>query len=122
MLHLKNSFLNEKGESWVMIIPSVHQLCAHTWELFSLNDSASVAKWSENPLKAWNKHVRSFQSGPSLRALQKSQKNNLRDVLRRMLIRSNPVIASKYPRHIFSVTQPTLLGTSFLQPQCPRRS
>lgn len=86
-----------------MILPSVHQLCAHTWELFSLNDSASVAKWSENPLKAWNKHVRSFQSGPSLRALQKSQKNNLRDVLRRMLIRSNPVIASKYPRHMCSL-------------------
>ena len=68
MLHLKNSFLNEKGESWFMILPSVHQLCAHTWELFSLNDGYSIAKWSENPLEAWNKHVRSFQSDPASRA------------------------------------------------------
>ena len=68
-----------------------------------MNDGSSVAKWSENPLEAWNKHVRSFQSGPSSRARQNSQKNNLRDVLRRMLIGSNPVIAFKYPRHMCSV-------------------
>ena len=30
MLHMKNAFINEKGQSWVMIIPSFHQMCAHS--------------------------------------------------------------------------------------------
>ena len=29
ILHLKTSFLNEKGSSWVMIIPSFHQMCGN---------------------------------------------------------------------------------------------
>ena len=94
-IFLKNSFLNEKGESWINIIPSVHQMCAHAWELFSMNDSSSISKWSESPVESWNKHVRSFQSGTSSRAQQVSVKENIHDIFVRMLISSHPSIASK---------------------------
>ena len=54
MLHIKNSFLNHKGESWVMIIPSVHQVCAHAGELFKINagKSISISVWSESPVES----------------------------------------------------------------------
>lgn len=95
MMHIKNSFLDENGNSWIMIIPTIHQLCAHSWEMFQLNQGKSIAMWSENPLESWNKHVRSFQSGPAARARQMSVKTNIYDIFRRMLITSHPIIASK---------------------------
>ena len=103
MLHMKNSFLNEKGESWVMIIPTFHQLCGHSWQLFERNNGSSIAKWSESPVESWNKYVRSFQSGPASRARQLSIKDNIHDIFRRMLIDSHPAIASKCPRPTCSV-------------------
>lgn len=102
MEHIK-SFLDEKGDPWIMIIPTVHQLCAHTWELFQINQGKSISKWSESPLESWNKHVRSFQSGPAARARQDSVKHNIHDIFKRMLIRSNPSIAAKYPRPTCSI-------------------
>ena len=56
IFHIKNSFLNHKGESWVMIIPSVHQVFAHA-ELFKINaeKSISISLWSESPGESWNK-------------------------------------------------------------------
>ena len=75
---------------WFMIIPTVHQLCAHTLELFQINQGKSISKWNESPLENWNKHVRSFQSGPAARAKQDSVKQNIHDIINRMLIRSNP--------------------------------
>ena len=77
IFHIKNSFLNHKGESWVMIIPSVHQVCAHAGELFKINagKSISISVWSESPVESWNKYVRLYQSGVSARARQSSIKN-----------------------------------------------
>ena len=92
------SFINEKGEAWINIIPLLHQFCAHSWELFLINDGSSLAKWSECPLEAWNKHVRSFSRGPACRARQNSVKVNIHDIFCRMLIRSHPSVASHYPR------------------------
>ena len=86
MLHMKDAFINEKGQSWVMIIPSFHQMCAHSWELFEWNWGHSIAKWSENPVESWNKHVRSFQNGLAARSRQLSIKDNIQDIFRRMLI------------------------------------
>ena len=103
MHHIKTSFLDEKGNSWVMITPSIHQLCAHTWQLFAMNGGKAISMWSENPLESWNKSIRSFQSGPAARARQNSMKNNLHDIFRRMLIRSHPSIAAKYPRPSCSI-------------------
>lgn len=103
MMHLKTSFLNEKGHSWIMITPSFHQMCAHSWQLFDLNKGSSVAKWSESPVESWNKHVRSFQSGPAARSRQLSIKDNIHDIFRRMSIMSHPDIASRRPRPSCSV-------------------
>ena len=103
MLHIKNSFLDHRDRSWIMIIPSFHQMCAHSWELFEWNEGRSIAKWSESPLESWNKHVRSYQSGPAARSRQLSVKDNIHDVFRRMLISSHPEIASKRPRSICSI-------------------
>ena len=103
MVHIKSSFLDERGNPWIMIIPSVHQMCAHSWELFKINNGTSISKWSENPLESWNKYVRSFQSGPAARARQCSVKDNLKDVFTRMVIRSHPAIADKYPRPLCSL-------------------
>ena len=95
MLRIKHSFLDENGQPWVVITNSVHQLCAHSWELFELNNGSSISKWSESPLEAWNKHVRSFKSGTSSRSRQTSIRANLHDIFRRMLITSHPAISSK---------------------------
>ena len=80
---------------WIVITPTVHHLCAHTWELFQWNNGLPIAIWSECPLESWNKFVRSFQSGTAARARQSKVKNNIHDVLRWMLIASHPEIASK---------------------------
>ena len=103
MLHCKTAFVNEKGQSWVMLIPSFHQMCGHGWELFKWNNGLSIAKWSENPVESWNKHVRSFQSGPAARSRQHSIKDNIRDIFCRMLIKSHPEVASRRPRPSCSI-------------------
>ena len=103
MHHIRKSFLNEKGESWIYISPSVHQTCAHAWELFDLNNGRAISIWSETPVESWNKYVRSYQSGVGAKARQHSIKDNLRDVLSRMLIESHPKVASAKPRPSCSV-------------------
>ena len=97
MLHVKTAFLDHLDRSWIMIIPSFHQMCAHSWEMFEWNDGHSIAKWSESPVESWNKHVCSFQSGPTAKSRQLSIKDNIYDVFRRILITSNLEIASKRP-------------------------
>ena len=42
MTHLRSSFLDERGNPWVQIIPSVHQMCAHAWQLFEMNKGRGV--------------------------------------------------------------------------------
>ena len=98
LLHIKNGFLNHKGESWVMIIPSVHQVCAHAGDLFDMNSGRAISLWSETPVESWNKYVRAYQSGVAARARQSSIRDNLKDVLTRMLIESHPKVASMKPR------------------------
>ena len=76
MSHIKDSFLNEHDQSWIMIMPTVHQMFGHSWEMFEWNGGKSIAKWSKNPLECWNKHVRSFQSRPCAWARQISVKKD----------------------------------------------
>ena len=103
MAHVRTSFLNANGQPWIMITPSIHQICAHSWQFFELNDGSSIAKWSESPLENWNKYLRSFQSGPASRSRQLSIKENIHDIFKRVLIISHPEIASKKPRPSCSV-------------------
>ncbi|CAL4126706.1 unnamed protein product, partial [Meganyctiphanes norvegica] len=65
---------------FAMISPSVHQMCAHSWELFSLTDGFPIAVYAEQSVEAWNKHIRAFKSGPSARARQCSIKLNTLDI------------------------------------------
>ena len=43
MLHIRNVFLNERGSPWTFIIPTVHQVCAHAWELFEMNMGKAIS-------------------------------------------------------------------------------
>ena len=79
---------------WVKITPSVHQMLAHNWELFEMQNGGPIAIWSESALESWNKHLRNFRSGAGCRARQMSVRCNIQDVFVRMLVTSAPVIAS----------------------------
>ena len=78
---------------WVYLPPSVHQMAAHSWELFEKNDGNPVSKWSEQGVEAWNKSIRAWKSGKSARSRQNTQENNIHDVFRRILISTHPSIA-----------------------------
>ena len=78
---------------WVRITPSVHQMLAHTWELFEITEGGPIAVWSESAIEAWNKHVRNFRSGAGCRVRQNSVKSNINDTFVRMLITSAPAVA-----------------------------
>ena len=78
---------------WVFITPSVHQMLAHSWQLFEMQDGGPIAIWSESGVEAWNKHVRNFRSGAGCRARQTSVQANINDIFVRMLITSAPIIA-----------------------------
>ena len=97
MKHLQTGFLDEKGQYWVGIIPTVHRMLAHVWELISMNNGNSLARWSEFPVESWNKHVRSFQSGVASKARQTS----LKEPLWYILLHANifpSCFATKQPR------------------------
>lgn len=68
-----------------------------------MNMGMAISIWSETPVESWNKFVRSYQSGVAAKARQHSIKDNLRDVLSRMLIESHPKVASAKPRPTCSV-------------------
>ena len=89
MVHVQTSF------PWVYFSPSVHQMSAHSWELFQMNGYKPVSKWSEQGSEAWNKYIRAWKSGKSSRSRQYSIKDNIYDVFRRMLITTHPSIASQ---------------------------
>lgn len=89
MVHYKQNF------SFAMISPSVHQMCAHSWELFSLTEGKPIALYAEQSGEAWNKHIQAYKSGPAARARQCSIKVNTQDIFTRMLVQSHPIIASK---------------------------
>ena len=86
----EGSFL---GHDYIVLPSNV----SHSWELFEWNGGHSIAKWSESPVESWNKHVRSFQSGPAVRSRQLSVKDNIQDIFHRMLIMSHPEIESTPP-------------------------
>ena len=88
MVFFKQSF------PWAMLTPSVHQMCAHSWELFVITKGLPIAVYSEQSGESWNKYVRAYKSGTSCMARQMSTKVNTRDIFVRMMLRTNPSIAS----------------------------
>ena len=89
MVHVQISIL------WEYFSPSVHQMCARSWELFELNGCKPVSKWSEQGSKAWNKYMCAWKSGKSSRSRQYSLKDNIYDVFCCILITTHPTIASQ---------------------------
>ena len=73
--------------------PSVHQMAAHAWELFEINNGLPISMWAECPVEAWNKYIRAYKSGPACRARQNSIQNNIRDTFSRMLIMTHPKLS-----------------------------
>ena len=94
MTHLRTAFLNNSSKPWISINPSLHQMCAHSWELFTICDGP-IAKFSEQSQEHWNKHVSRFKSGASTRARQHSVRVNIQDIFGRMLMMTHPKIAVK---------------------------
>lgn len=89
MVHYKTHF------PFAMLTPSIHQMCAHSWELFTMAGGAPIAVYAEQSGEAWNKHIRSFKSGPAARARQCSIRKNTQDIFTRMLVQTHPIIAAK---------------------------
>ena len=80
---------------WVPINPSLHQMCAHSWQLFQFAHPDPIVVYTEQSQEHWNKHVTRFKSGTGARARQCSVKANIHDIFARMLHMSNPLVASK---------------------------
>ena len=80
---------------WAMISPSVHQMCAHSWELFVLTGGTPIAKYSEQSGESWNKFIRAYKSGTSSKSRQMSVQLNTHDIFCRLMIRTHPLIATK---------------------------
>ena len=72
MSHIRTKFLN-KGNGWVSINPSLHAMCAHSWELYKIC-SGPIAQYSEQAQEHWNKFVTRYKSGSGARARQHSVK------------------------------------------------
>ena len=89
MMHHKQAF------PFAAISPTVHQMCAHAWELFQMNNGKPIAAYSEQSSEAWNKYIRAYKSGCSSRARQFSIRVNTQDIFQRICIQSHPLIASK---------------------------
>ncbi|CAL4131834.1 unnamed protein product, partial [Meganyctiphanes norvegica] len=94
MYHIRTKFLDHKGNAWVPINPSLHSMCAHSWELFQIC-SGPIMQYSEQAQEHWNKFVSRYKSGPGARARQHGVRININDIFARMLIMTHPVVANK---------------------------
>ena len=92
---LKQLGIDNNGKPWVYINPSLHKMCAHSWELFKMNYPQPIAEFSEQSQEHWNKFVTRFKSGTGARARQHSVKVNIKDTFTRMLQMSHPLVAVK---------------------------
>ena len=85
---------HKRSFPWAMLSPTFHIMCAHDWELFRLSQGQPIAIFSEQGSEAWNKSIRAFKSGPGARARQTSIHENTLDIFQRMMIMTNPLIAT----------------------------
>lgn len=93
MSHIRTKFLDEKMQPWIFINPSLHSMCAHSWELFEMS-SSPIASYGEQAQEHWNKFVSNYKSGVSSRARQHNVRVNIADVFSRMIIMTHPTVAN----------------------------
>lgn len=89
MVHIKEAF------PFAVISPSIHQMAAHSGQLFEMTDGKPIAIYAEQSGEAWNKFIRAYKSGPAARARQCSIELNTKDIFTRIMLQTHPIIASK---------------------------
>ena len=94
MAHIRTKFVCG-NKPWIPINPSLHAMCAHSWQLFEMNDCNPISDFSEQAQEHWNKNVSKYKSGCGARARQHSVKLNIRDNFTRMLQMTHPIVVSK---------------------------
>ena len=74
---------------WISIMPSLHKVLAHSWELIELNDGMGLGNLDEAGLEGCNKILRKIRIQLSRK---NSQNSNLIDTLNRMWVASDPQV------------------------------
>ena len=101
MSFVRTKFLDTNQEPWIPINPSLHSMCAHSWQLFMIC-SGPIVQYSEQAQEHWNKFVTKFKSGHGARARQHGVSVNIEDVFTRMLVVSHPTVADKQRKIVCS--------------------
>ena len=76
---------------WVNLTPTVHKVLAHAAELIERNMCLGLGQYSEEGLEACHKLMRRFRT---YWTIQTSDDSNLKDLLRKMWLVSDPVFYS----------------------------
>ena len=82
---------------WATVPGVVHHVLAHSAERIKLNGGLGLGEWSEEGLETIHKLVRRFRE---MLARKTSLKDNLTDVAKHLLIRSDPIVRS-YKRILY---------------------
>ena len=111
---MKLQKLVENFGEWATVPGVVHHLLAHSAERIRLNEGMGLGEWSEEALEACNKIVRRFRQ---MLARKTNLKDNFTDVIKRLLVRSDPQVRSH--KRVFKCTHCNALGHT--KRSCPIR-
>ena len=106
--------LVENFGEWATVPGVVHHLLAHSAERIRLNEHKGLGEWTEEGLEACNKLVRRFRK---LLARKTNLKDNFTDVIKRLLVRSDPEVRSH--KRVFICSNCNALGHT--KRSCPSR-
>ena len=76
---------------WVDLTPTVHKILAHARELINLNNGMGIGHLSEEGLEAVHKIIRRIRASWTL---QTSDLANLKDLIKKVWLKSDPVFYS----------------------------
>ena len=99
MSHIRSKFLDHRGQPWVRMNPSLHAMCAHSWQLVDILN-APLMLYSEQAQEHWNKYITKYKSGASQRARQHNVGLNIFDIFKRMFLMTHPQVSSR--RKVFA--------------------
>ena len=99
---------------WATQPPSVHKLLAHTAQRIRMNGGYGMGDFSEEGLETIHKYVRRYRE---LLARKNNLFNNIYDVWRALIVRSDPVIRSRKRKLTCKVCN----SVGHTKRSCPRR-
>ena len=76
---------------WVSVTECLHDVLGHSPEAIEINDGCGLGRFTEQGSEACNKDIRRFSE---VAARHTSLDDNIFDVMRRLMIRSDPVVLS----------------------------